>query len=122
MAKYLIKNIELVKKVYIVEAYNVPSAELTVKSQAPYSVDVLKEVGYEITPINEYEYNKYYTENTHQHDWVEGASGRSVYRDPDLGPDQLKDEDHSNASWHSRTGGGGFGPNFGPTGTDIGKD
>ena len=105
MAKYLVKNIELVKKVYIVEAYNVPSAELTVKSQAPHSVDVLKEVGYEITPINEYEYNKYYTENTHQHDWVEGASGR---------------EDHSSASWHSRTGGGGFGPIFGDP--DLGPD
>ena len=25
------------------------------------------------------------------------------------------EEDHSNASWHSRTGGGGFGPIFGPT-------
>ena len=94
MPKYwIVKNLELVKKVYVVDAYNKPSAALTVKSQAPHSIEVIQEVGYEITPINEYEYNKYYTENSHQHDWVEGASGRSVYRDPDFGPDQLKDED-----------------------------
>ena len=70
MAKFVVKYIELVKKVYVVDAYNVPSAELTVKSQAPHSVDVLKEVGYEITPINEYEYNKDWSNKPHQTDWV----------------------------------------------------
>ena len=91
MAKFVVKNIELVKKVYIVDAYNVPSATLTAKSQAPHSIEVLKEVGYEITPINGYEYEKYWANKTHQLDWVKEAPGRVKFQDPDIGPDQLKD-------------------------------
>ena len=105
MSKWVIENVELIKKTYVVEAYGEPAAILAAKAQAPNKVETIGELAFDVTPINEYEYNKYYTENTHQHDWVEGASGR---------------EDHSNASWHSRTGGGGFGPIFGDP--DLGPD
>ena len=71
MPKYwIVKNLELVKKVYVVDAYNKPSAILTVKSQAPHSVEVLQEVGYEIESINEYEYHKDWANGPHQKDWI----------------------------------------------------
>jgi hypothetical protein len=97
MPKYwIVKNLELIKKVYVVDAYNKPSAEYAeaLHKLAPHSVEVLKEVGYEIESINEYEYNEDWTPQEQysyrkrwQKDWV-GFKGL----DPDIGPDQLKDQ------------------------------
>ena len=74
MSKWVIENIELIKKTYVVEAYGEPAALQTAKAQAPTKVETLSEVLFDITPVNEYEYNK---------DWKP--------LDPDIGPDQLKD-------------------------------
>jgi hypothetical protein len=74
MSKWVIENIELIKKTYLVESYGEPAAILTAKAQAPTKVETITEVLFDITPINEYEYNK---------DWAP--------KDPDIGPDQLKD-------------------------------
>ena len=109
MSKWVIEKFELIKKTYVVEAYGAPAAILGANAQAPTKVEILGEVTFDVTSINEYEYNKYYTQNTHQQDWVLDSedAGHVVGQ---------VEEDHSNASWHSRTGGGGFGPIFGRTG------
>ena len=74
MSKWVIENIELIKKIYVVEAYGEPAAKLTAKEQAPTKVETIAEVSFGVTAINEYEYNKYWKP-----------------LDPDIGPDQLKD-------------------------------
>ena len=113
MSKWVIENVELIKKTYVVEAYGEPAAILAAKAQAPNKVETIGELAFDVTPINEYEYNKYYTEKTHQEDRVLDSedAGHVVGQ---------VEEDHSNASWHSRTGGGGFGPIFGDP--DLGPD
>jgi len=58
MSKWVIENIELIKKTYVVEAYGKPSAILTAKAQAPTKVETLGEVAFDIHTINEYEYDK----------------------------------------------------------------
>jgi len=73
MSKWVIENVELIKKTYVVEAYGEPAAKLTAKEQAPTKVETIAEVSFSVTSINEYEYNK---------EWM----------DPDFGPDQLKDQ------------------------------
>ena len=82
MSKWVIENIELIKKTYVVEAYGEPAALLTAKAQAPTKVETLSEVLFDITPINEYEHNK---------DWAP--------KDPDIGPDQLKDSLDYSLDW-----------------------
>ena len=72
MSKWLIENVELIKKTYVVEAYGEPAAKLTAKEQAPTKVETIAEVSFGVTAINEYEYNK---------DWVELASGREKVKD-----------------------------------------
>ena len=72
MSKWIIKNIELIKKTYVVEAYGEPAAKLAAKAQAPTQVETIGEVAFDVTAINEYEYNK---------DWVELASGREKLKD-----------------------------------------
>ena len=74
MSKWLIENVELIKKTYVVEAYGEPAAKLTAKEQAPTKVETIAEVSFGVTAINEYEYNK---------DWVELASGREKLKDQD---------------------------------------
>ena len=113
MSKWVIEKVELIKKTYVVEAYGAPAAILGANAQAPTKVEILGEVTFDVTSINEYEYNKYYTQNTHQQDWVLDSedAGHVVGQ---------VEEDHSNASWHTRTGGGGFGPIFGDP--DLGPD
>ena len=73
MSKWLIENVELIKKTYVVEAYGEPAAKLAAKAQAPTKVETISEVAFDVTAINEYEYNQ---------KWM----------DPDFGPDQLKDQ------------------------------
>ena len=74
MSKWVIENIELIKKTYVVEAYGKPAAILTAKAPAPITVETISEIPFNVTSINEYEYNK---------NWKP--------LDPDIGPDQLKD-------------------------------
>ena len=99
MTKYVINTVEVVKRVYVADAYTEEEALKKQKNQAPEKVEIVGELTYSIEAINSYEYQK---------DWVEKASGRSEFQDgeeeplkiseglgtlidPDLGPDQLKD-------------------------------
>jgi len=74
MSKWVIEKVELIKKTYVVEAYGAPAAILVSHAQAPTKVEILGEVTFDVTSINEYEYDK---------NWKP--------LDPDIGPDQLKD-------------------------------
>ena len=79
MSKWVIENIELIKKTYVVEAYGKPAAILTAKAQAPTKVETISEVPFNVTSINEYEYDKdWASKTTHQRnlDWIDKASGR----------------------------------------------
>ena len=79
MSKWVIENVELIKKTYVVEAYGKPAAILTAKAQAPTKVETISEVPFNVTPINEYEYDKDWASKTmHQRnlDWIDKASGR----------------------------------------------
>ena len=98
MSKWLIENIELIKKTYLVEAYGEPAAILTAKAQAPTKVETISEVLFDITPINEYEYNQKWKP---QPDYNEGHDLMIKKLDPDLGPDQLKD----NLDWIDKASG-----------------
>ena len=104
MSKWIIKNIELVKKTYVVEAYGEPAAKLAAKAQAPTKIETISEVAFDVTAINEYEYNKDWVDlasgrvkREDQKDWVgeeehlEISEGQGTLIDPDFGPDQLKD-------------------------------
>ena len=79
MSKWVIENIELIRKTYVVEAYGKPAAILAAKAQAPTKVEILGEVAFDVTSINEYEYDKDWASKTpHQRnlDWIDKASGR----------------------------------------------
>ena len=76
MAKYVISTTEIIKKVYIADAYTENEALDRYLDQAPDKVEFIGELVYNIEIINEYEYNK---------EWKP--------LDPDIGPDQLKDLD-----------------------------
>ena len=81
MSKWVIEKVELIKKTYVVEAYGAPAAILAANTQAPTKVEILGEVTFDVTAINEYEYDK---------EWK--RPDRSLdFLDPDIGPDQLKD-------------------------------
>ena len=84
MSKWVIEKVELIKKTYVVEAYGAPAAILAANAQAPTKVEILGEVTFDVTAINEYEYDK---------DWKP--------LDPDIGPDQLKD----NLDWVNKASG-----------------
>ena len=99
MTKWVIDTVELIKKQYVVEAYSNDEAIDKMEVTAPTTNESLNETIYSIQPINEYEYNK---------DWVGNKE--------ELGTKGSQEEDHSNDTWHSRTGGGGFGTTFGRTG------
>ena len=84
MSKWVIEKVELIKKTYVVEAYGAPAAILVSNAQAPTKVEILGEVTFDVTAINEYEYDK---------NWKP--------LDPDIGPDQLKD----NLDWVNKASG-----------------
>ena len=98
MTKYVISNVELIKKDYLVEAYTKEAAQEKAHLQPPRTKISLGEITHSVTPINEYEYNK---------DWKPGLADKIDWKpqpdynegydlikslDPDLGPDQLKDQ------------------------------
>ena len=74
MTKYVINTVEIVKRVYVVDAFTEKEALDKHLDQAPDKVEFIGELTYSIETINEYEYNK---------EWKP--------LDPDIGPDQLKD-------------------------------
>ena len=84
MSKWVIENIELIKKIYVVEAYGEPAAKLAAKAQAPDNVETIAEVSFGVTAINEYEYNKEWKTKTKQRDWIDLASGRDRLQGPTL--------------------------------------
>ena len=84
MSKWVIENIELIKKIYVVEAYGEPAAKLAAKAQAPDNVETIEEVSCGVTAINEYEYNKEWKTNTKQRYWIDLASGRDRLKGPTL--------------------------------------
>ena len=67
MTKYVINTVEVVKRVYVADAYTEEEALKKQKNQAPEKVEIVGELTYSIEAINSYEYQK---------DWVELASGR----------------------------------------------
>ena len=75
MSKWVIENIELIKKIYVVEAYGEPAAKLAAKAQAPDNVETIAEVSFGVTAINEYEYNKEWKTKTKHKDWIDLAYG-----------------------------------------------
>jgi len=75
MTRYVVSNVELIKKDYLVEAYTTEAAQEKAHLQPPRIKVTLGEITHSVTPINEYEYNK---------EWKP--------LDPDIGPDQLKDD------------------------------
>ena len=76
MTRYVVSNVELIKKDYLVEAYTTEAAQEKAHLQPPRIKVTLGEITHSVTPINEYEYNK---------EWKP--------LDPDIGPDQLKDDE-----------------------------
>jgi hypothetical protein len=74
MAKFVVSNVELIKKDYVVDAYTKEAAQEKAHLQPPRTKVSLGEITHSVTNINEYEYKK---------EW------KSL--DPDIGPDQLKD-------------------------------
>ena len=68
MTKYVISTAEVIKKVYIADAYTEEEALDRYLDQAPDKVEFIGELVYSIETINEYEYQK---------DWVDLASGRN---------------------------------------------
>ena len=74
MTRYVVSNVELIKKDYLVEAYTTEAAQEKAHLRPPRTKVSLGEITHSVTTINEYEYKK---------EW------RPL--DPDIGPDQLKD-------------------------------
>ena len=97
MTKYVIDTVELIKKQYVVEAYTERAATELMGEQAPDVVEVLSDTIYNIHTINEYEYNQKWKP---QPDYNEGYDLIKKL-DPDLGPDQLKD----NLDWIDKASG-----------------
>ena len=70
MTKYVINTVEIIKRVYLVDAYSDSEALDKNIERGPESADkveVLGEMTYSLETINSYEYQK---------DWVDQASGR----------------------------------------------
>ena len=79
MSKWVIEKVELIKKTYLVESYGAPAAILAANTQAPTKVEILGEVTFDVTTINEYEYDKDWKDLERPNrslDWIDKASGR----------------------------------------------
>ena len=87
MTKYVINTVEIVKRVYVVDAFTEKEALDKHLDQAPDKVEFIGELTYSVETINEYEYDQ---EWKPQPDYNEGRVYHT-FKDPDIGPDQLKD-------------------------------
>tara|TARA_Y100000310_G_C20034341_1_gene513219 strand:+ start:140 stop:487 length:348 start_codon:yes stop_codon:yes gene_type:complete len=87
MTKFVINTVEIVKRVYVVDAYTEKESLDKHLDQAPDKVEFIGELIYSVETINEYEYNQKWKS---QPDYSEGHNYHT-FKDPDIGPDQLKD-------------------------------
>ena len=74
MTKFVVSNIELIKKDYVVEAYTTKAAQERAHLQPPRTKVSLGEITHSVTPINEFEYK---------------TQWKSL--DSDIGPDKQTD-------------------------------
>ena len=56
MTKYVVSNVELIKKDYLVDAYTTEAAQEKAHLQPPRTKVSLGEITHSVTPINEFEY------------------------------------------------------------------
>ena len=87
MSKYVISTVEIIKRVYVIEAYSEMEAldkSIEMSPEDAEKVEVLGEMTYSIDDINEYEYNKDWKSETKQKDWINLASGRDRLKGPSL--------------------------------------
>ena len=82
MSKYVIRTVELVKRVYLVEAYSKSEAYDKLIEMGPdeaVEVEVLGDHIFHEETINEYEYNKNWKSQTAQKDWVAQSRHKSEW-------------------------------------------
>ena len=82
MTKYVIRTVELVKRVYLVEAYSKSEAYDKLIEMGPdeaVEVEVLGDHIFHEETINEYEYNKDWKSQTAQKDWVGQSRHKSEW-------------------------------------------
>ena len=82
MSKYVIRTVELVKRVYLVEAYSKSEAYDKLIEMGPdeaVEVEVLGDHIFHEETINEYEYNKNWKSQTAQKDWVGQSRHKSEW-------------------------------------------
>ena len=58
MTRYVVSNVELIKKDYLVEAYTTEAAQEKAHLHPPRTKVSLGEITHSVTSINEYEYNQ----------------------------------------------------------------
>ena len=91
MTKYVISTAEVIKKVYIADAYTEEEALDRYLDQAPDKVEFIGELVYSIETINEYEYKR---EWKPQPDYNEGADYHKPKKDHEgYQYDAFKDQD-----------------------------
>ena len=91
MTKFVVSNIEFIKKDYVVEAYTKESAQEKAHLQPPRTKVSLGEITQSVTPVTEHEYQK---------DWV----GYSPDYDDGADFHPLKDDDYANISYGGTNG------------------
>ena len=82
MTKYVIRTVELVKRVYLVDAYTKSEAYDKLSEMGPeeaVEVEVLGDHIFHEETINEYEYNKDWKPETKQKDWVDQTRHKSEW-------------------------------------------
>ncbi len=87
MTKYVIRTVELVKRVYLVDAYTKSEAYDKLIEMGPeeaVEVEVLGDHIFHEETINEYEYNKEWKTKIKQKDWIDLASGQDRLKGPAL--------------------------------------
>jgi len=80
MTRYVVSNVELIKKDYLVEAYTTEAAQEKAHLQPPRTKVSLGEITHSVTSINEYEYNQKWKPQPDYNeglDWIDEASGRN---------------------------------------------
>ena len=91
MTKYVVSNIELIKKDYLVDAYTKEAAQEKAHLQPPRTKVSLGEITHSVTTINEYEYKR---EWKPQPDYNEFADFHKPKKDHEVYQyDAFKDQD-----------------------------
>ena len=99
MTKYVIDTVELIKRVYVVDAYTKEEAIKKMEEQYPRNTEVLSNTIFDIHTINEHEYNKEWKEK-----WGEYKKEWKAQPDYNEGHDLVKPKqkemfDESNDIW-----------------------